>query len=65
MMTTVKIGGHVQKMCTFWLNNGCIVFDCVEISTNLVMAHGLLSFGGAEVYFIKEKITFWDVDDFM
>ena len=52
-------------MCTFWLNNGRIVFDCVEISTYLVMAHVLFSFLYAEVYFIKGKITLLDVDDFM
>ena len=56
-MTTVKIGRHVDKMCTFWLNNGGIVFDGMKISTKLIMVQSLLPFGHTEVYFICGKIA--------
>ena len=64
-MTTVKIGRHVHKMCTFWLNNGGIVFDGAKIRTKLIMAQGLFPFGHAEVYFIWGKISLLYVDNFM
>ena len=64
-MTTVKIGRYVDKMCTFWLKNGGIVFDCMKISNKLIMAHGLFPFGYTEVYFVGGKISLLYVDDFM
>ena len=64
-MTTVKIGRHVEKMFTFWLKNGGIVFDGVKISTNLILAHGLFPFGYTEVYFVSRKILLLYVNDFM
>jgi len=64
-MTTVKIGRHVDNMCTFWLNNGGIVFDGTKISTKLIMAHGLFPFGHTEVYFVCGKILLLYIDDCM
>ena len=63
MITTVKIVRYVDEMCTFWLDNGGIVFDGVKTRTKLIMAQGLFPFGNTDVYFIWGKISLLHVMD--